>query len=274
MEYFETKLSNTIIMSVLSHLTTVASKLIITENERGVIDGNISALSNKLYCYFNSGVISGKIVFGSYARKTLMPRKADSRSDVDYMIVFSSSQHSPSTYLTWLKNFAIAKYPSSEIFQSYPTIVLELSKIKIELVPAIKSAYDSYQIPAPSSNYTNWLVTHPNDFNSRLRNKNTSEKSMIRPLVRLMKYWNALNNYVYSSFELEGLIANHSYFNCNNLWEYFESFVNGLSIYWLVPSKADKVSRLKRNIAKARQLINEGYENLPETEVVKEIPVY
>jgi hypothetical protein len=75
-------------MSANSHLTDTAAKLIITDNERSVIDGHVTALRNKLDNHFASGVISGKFAFGSYTRKTLMPRKADDYSDVDFMVVF------------------------------------------------------------------------------------------------------------------------------------------------------------------------------------------
>lgn len=254
-------------MSVNSHLTNVASKLIITDNERTVIDNHITALRNKIDGSFASGSVTERFAFGSYTRKTLMPRKADDHSDVDYMVVFKNSSYTPSTYLTWLKNFANDKYSTSEIYQSHPTIVLELSKIKIELVPAIKSTYDDYQIPAPSSSFTTWLTTHPNSFNTQVTNKNTSEKKLIRPLIRLMKYWNAKNGYVYSSFQLEQLIINQFYYSCQNVWDYLFTFVNGLSAYNSAAWKTEAINRLKTTCTSARNSDSE-------TEIKKAFPEY
>lgn len=261
-------------MSINSHLTDTASKLIITQSERNVIDGNINSLYNKLALYFQSGKISEKFIFGSFARKTLMPRRADINSDVDIMIVFSEQIYSTSTYIRWLKEFAQAKYATSEIFQSHPTIVLNLSNIKIELVPALKSAYDSYKIPAPNNNFESWMETHPYSFNNTLSSKNTLEKSLIRPLVRLMKYWNALNNYVFSSYELEGLIANRYYFFCTSLQDYLFDFVESISTYNMPSYKIEKIEKFKKIISEARKLEKDGYPNLAEAEIKKSIPFY
>ena len=94
-----------------------------------------------------------------------MPRKVDENSDVDYMIVFdNSNNYKPQTFLDRLKRFTEAKYSTSEIYQSSPTIVLELNKIKFELVPAYNS-WGTYNIPDGNGG---WMPTYPNDFNDKL----------------------------------------------------------------------------------------------------------
>ena len=265
-------------MSVNSHLTTTAGSLIVTDSERTTIDGYMSSLKTKLENYFQASAISEKFAFGSYTRKTLMPRKADQYSDVDYMVVFTSA-YKPATYLSWLKDFANAKYATSEVYQDHPTVVLELSKIKIELVPSIKSTYDDYQIPAPSSNYEDWLTTHPTSFKTSVTTKNTNEKSQIRPLIRLMKYWNALNGYVYSSYALESLIVNHYYYNCTTLWDYVNSFVVGLSTTGKTTTNSNKITKLKDTCVEAKKLETGTYyvpanASGAETEIKKAFPVY
>ena len=265
-------------MSVNTHLTNTASQIIITDAERTAIDKNIDSLSGKLTAYFNQGQIKQRLAFGSYTRKTLMPRKADDHSDVDYMVVFDTSTYTynPDTYLRWLREFAVAKYATTEIYPSHPAVVLELSRIKIELVPAIKTVYgDDYQIPAPSSSYSKWLTTHPNSFNSQVASKNTSEKSLIRPMIRLMKYWNAKNDYPYTSYELEQLIVNQFYSSCNSLWDYIYMFVGNLITYNLSSTAAtNKVTRLKRICADAKALEASGSVIAAESKIVEAFPVY
>jgi len=152
---------------------------------------------------------------------------------------------------------------------------LELSKIKIELVPAIKSAFDDYQIPAPSSSYSKWLTTHPNAFNSQVSSKNTAEKGLIRSMIRLMKYWNAKNDYPYSSYELEQKIVNQLYYSCNNLWDYIYLFVNNLSTSNLSSIAAtNKVDRLKTICTDAKTLETGGYPISAESKIVEAFPVY
>ncbi|WP_149242248.1 SMODS domain-containing nucleotidyltransferase [Dyadobacter sp. 32] len=244
-------------MGANSYLQSLSSELIITRDERGIIDQHITTLESRLNVYFNSGQIKEKFPFGSFTRKTLMPRKADGRSDADYMVVFTPSKPSasfyggdpsyyePETYLTWLRSFVNYRYSTSEIYTSSPTIVLELSNFKIELVPAKKDIFGTYSIPSSNDYFTRWITTTPNQFNEKVRNKNTTEKSQIRPLIRLMKYWNAQHGYVFSSYFLEQLIVDTSYFNCNTIWEYLRRFVDNIVTINLSNVNKQKVERLK-----------------------------
>lgn len=261
-------------MSVNSYLNKISSELLITAYERQVIDNHIQALRNKIISFFDASAIVEHFAFGSYTRKTLMPRRADNNSDVDYMVAFRDTRYNPQTYLRWLRDFAENKYVQSERYQSHPTIVLELSKIKIELVPAIKNTWDSFQIPAPASQYTTWLPTSPNSFNTVVTNKNRSENGQIRPLIRLIKYWNAQNGYVYSSFELEKKVTDHYFYSCSNLGEYFCSFVSGLSTFYLSITNTGKVNKLKNICIAAKNYEQGGYMLAAEEEIKKAIPNY
>jgi hypothetical protein len=193
-------------------------------------------------------------------------------------LFFSNTSYKPATYLAWLRDFAKEKY-KSETYQDHPNIVLELSKIKLELVPVTKSTYDDYQIPAPSSDYSDWMSTHPTAFGTKVTEKNTVEKSMIRLLIRLMKYWNAKNGYVYSSFALENLIVGHWYFNCQTLWDYVHSFATGLSTSGKTVTNAAKITKLKDMCSKAKSLepgtpwVTADYAGA-ETEIKKVFPMY
>ena len=110
-------------MSVLSYLT--------------------DTLSTKLGNYFDN--IASKFVFGSYDRRTILRRSKDSNSDIDFMVCFTDgNEWTPQTLMNRLKRFAEANYSKNEIYQSSPTIVLELSHIKFELVPA----WGTYNIPS------------------------------------------------------------------------------------------------------------------------------
>lgn len=124
-------------MSINSYLEELSSKLVIKEEEKTKISISVSSIKTKLKKYFGSEIID-IVVFGSYTRGTILPRKADEESDIDVMVVFefNSKQYKPQTYLNWLKQFAIEYYSRSEIYQDSPTIVLELNHIKFELVPA------------------------------------------------------------------------------------------------------------------------------------------
>ena len=158
-------------MTVLTHLNSLGSELVLTDTEKSNISVSLSTLAARLNAYFGSNV-KEHFAFGSYPRVTILPRKADEHSDVDYMVVFStaSGQKKPQTYLENLKSFANAKYSTSEIYKSHPTLVLSLNHIKFELVPAIFNY--GYMIPSPSSSWEEWTYTDPAKADQALLDKN------------------------------------------------------------------------------------------------------
>lgn len=236
-------------MSVLSYLTDKASGAVLSANERLSIDTSIFTLQSRLNSYFQAATITKHFRFGSSTRGTILPRSMDQRSDIDYMIVFSDSQYSSQTYIDWLKRFAEAKYGTSEISQSHPTIVLELNHIKFDLVPAIESWYSGLQIPGGSG----WIATNPNDVNQTLEDKNKNNSSLIKPTIRLFKYWNAQSGYPFQSFVAEKWITDQWFWGCNNqkdyLYEIFDKLAANASVKWV----NDEVSRAKNIIAKVRE---------------------
>ena len=105
-------------------------------------------------------------------------------------------------------------------------------EIKIEncLIQKIqKTDFSGIQIATKDSLFSNWAPTSPNEFNKLLVEKNKSNDNLIKPLVRLLKYWNACNQYPFESFKLENLVVDHWTFStwlfnpC--LWKRFRDFM-------------------------------------------------
>lgn len=262
-------------MSVNSYAESLSSNLVLSESEKQNIRTSISALRSRLNSYFDD--IEEMFEFGSYTRGTILPRKADNSSDIDFMIVFKNgSDYKPQTHLNRLKRFAEKYYSSSEIFQSSPTIVLSLNHIKFELVPAYSSTSlwtKTYNIPAPKNLFEEWILTNPNKFNESLTNKNVSEKSKIKPMIRLAKYWNAKQNHVYSSYLLEEYIVNKSYgYNANSIFDYFADFALSLPTFHLNQTAKSKVESLQNNITEIKNLRIQGYEYSAEEKLKKLLP--
>jgi len=258
-------------MSVLSHLQDTSSKLVLSDTENANIGTSITTLETRLVNYFGTE-IKEKFQFGSNTRNTILPRKVDEASDVDYMVVFDNSgNYKPQTFLNKLKMFVETKYSTSEIYQSSPTIVLQLNHIKFELAPAYRN-WGILYIPAPRTAVPDWISTDPTGFNSTLIEKNKSNNFLIKPTVRLLKYWNVLNDKVYSSFGLEQKIVSNSYFFCTNLKDYFYSAVESLQTFGLSDTKKQKVEKAKQIVANTKKY---EADNMPFTageEIKKLIP--
>lgn len=256
-------------MSVLSHLQETTSAIKIADWERTSIDTSISSISTKLGNHFNN--IHSKFVFGSYDRRTILRRSKDINSDVDYMVVFNDgADYKPQTLMTRLKTFAEANYAKNEIYQSSPTIVLELSNIKFELAPAYLS-WGTYYIPAPASSYSDWISTNPNGMKTDLDNKQKNNNYLIRDLIQLLKYWNVKNNKVYSSYEIERYVLDKYFFFCTNLKEYFYSAVEGLPTSHLPIYKSSKVTTLKQIVINTKKYEADNMPATAETEIKKAI---
>lgn len=264
-------------MSVNSYLTNLASRLVLSPEENSSITTSINTLSSRLDSYFG-GTITRHFKFGSSTRGTILPRRADSNSDIDYMVVFNVSDglKKPQTYLDRLRRFASDKYSTSEIYQSHPTLVLELNHIKFELIPAVPwLLIFGYQIPSPSSSWSDWMQTNPNAFNQKLTEKNKSNNSQIKPLIRLIKYWNANNGYPWNSFLLEDFICDQYYWFSSTLKDFFYKFWGLISYDYGTPqSTKDKIDKAKQCVSNARTLEQNGYADQAQAEIEKLLPPF
>jgi predicted nucleotidyltransferase len=246
-------------MNANGYLTRIAIQAHVRELEDINIRRSLESLQGKIALHFQGTILTGKPVrkhfaFGSFTRGTMLPRSMDPQSDIDYMVVFSDSEAKPQAYLDRLRRFVEARYPRSEIAQSTPTIVLSLNHIRFELVPAIEGIWGGLRIPTRSSGYQTWQDTEPNTFNESLTEKNKSNGNQIKPLIRVLKYWNARNGYPFESYQLERQIVNHVPLIVTllggNLWDRFTSFVEDMGTSWGDPAyKGNAISRAKELVA-------------------------
>lgn len=261
-------------MTVNSYIMNLASSLVLKESENSSIKTSISTLEQRLSSHFRNEVIEQNR-FGSSTRRTILPRKADENSDIDYMIVFDTSEgeFKPQTYLNKLRGFAEYYYSSSEIHQSSPAIVLELNHIKFDLVPAKIDYYSKYFIPSPSNYFLEWIETDPWGYDQYLIDRNKMHNYLIKPLIRLIKYWNARHSHHFSSFLLEKYTAEKSYLYIDTLAEYLYAFWKSFTVLsnWSQATQ-DDVNRAKEKISKIENLDNNRDYEEAEREIKKFFP--
>ncbi len=254
-------------MSVLSFLTDTASSAVLSSTEQSSITTSISTLQTRIGLHFASGVIKQHFRFGSSTRGTILPRSKDEHSDIDYMIVFSENNATPQTYLNRLKAFVEKYYSSSEIYQSSPTIVLELNHIRFDLVPATTDWLGGLQIPNKSGG---WMSTNPNDFNATLEAANKANSSLIKPSIRLLKYWNAKSGYPFESFGLEKWVCGLNFWGATNQKDYlFAIFDNLGTNYSNAQWVNDEITRAKNIVSAVKQYERDGMPVSAETEIKK-----
>lgn len=247
-------------MSVTSFLSRTASTAVLGLAEQKSITASIHTLEQRLTQYFPIGAIERKLQFGSSTRGTILPRFIDEQSDIDYMVVFSDSTYTTTTYLNRLRGFVEKRYSSSNVYQSHPTIVLDLNHIKFELVPAIETFWNGLQIPGKEGN---WIRTDPNDFNERLTRKNVKYHHQIKPAIRLAKIWNARAGFPLDSYQLEKQICGISFDGNANLRDIFFKILDVLEVGSFAPKWIKEQLLLARaRVAKIRKLESQGTNGL------------
>ncbi|MDZ7655697.1 MAG: hypothetical protein U0997_07105 [Sulfurimicrobium sp.] len=265
-------------MTINSYLTGIANNAILRDQVKLGIQRSVATLNTRLQEYFGAE-ISRSLVFGSHSRGTILPPRLDPYADVDLMVVFADGSYRPQTYLDRLRRFTEYRYSRSEIAQSSPTIVLSLNHIRFELVPATESWLSGLQIPAPASDSRDWIETDPTGFNEKLTKTNQSHGNLIKPLIRVMKYWNAKAGYPYESYGLEQAVVDNGFLflgllsSGQQIKDYFFAFIEDLNAGWGEPqSKQNAVNRLKQIAAQAKALEAGGNVAAAESVIARALP--
>ncbi len=264
-------------MTINSYLTGLANLAILRDDEKASVQRSITALQSRLTNHFGNQ-LGQHFVFGSYSRGTILPRSMDPQSDIDYIVVFADTGLQPQSYLDRLRRFAEVQYARSEVAQSHPTVVLELNHIRFELVPAVQNWFSGLQIPAKGSDYQSWQDTDPNGFNQTLSSTNQANGNLIKPLVRVMKYWNASARHPFESYALEQHIAAQGFglsglLGSRQLADYFFQAVESLDAGWSAPQwKQESVSRFKQLASLARSQERSGSSIQAEATIKRLLP--
>jgi len=261
-------------MSVNTYLVRVARSLVLDSNELDSIKTSIETLESRLLNWNNYKEVLEHSIFGSYAKGTILPRWADEKSDVDYMIVFDyyKHQYKSQTYLDWVRDFISLKYKTSEIHQDYPTMVLELNHIKFEISPGIKmwgASLPYYQIPAPKSSIVEWINTNPFTEIERLTLKNGEEHYFIKRLARILKYINVKLGRPLKSYRIENYLITKVFWGDNTFADYFFHAIKDFP-YWEAPSYLqDKIKRFISNANSIKSDDDAGFHQTAENNLAK-----
>lgn len=261
-------------MSVLTYLQSAAEQLTLNEPERERMSQMVTRVQANLAAHFSSGIIRKQFCFGSWARRTALPRRIDPESDIDYMIVFDrTSRVRPQALMDRLRGFAEECFPRSETHQSRPTVVLSLNRYRLELVPAYDHWFWGLQIPARTSDYLDWTSTDPATVETELNRKDADHGRHIRSIVRLLKYWNVVNNYVFDSFAIERAVIDHSFsWVASNLQARLFSVIDGLPTSGLSKAKRASVEEAREIVNRVEHLQANEFPEYAEIEVTRLIP--
>lgn len=244
-------------MSINTYLDDISSKLIIKGEASEAINKSVDTFRNRMKDYFanHEAITLNEVrVFGSYERDTNLPQSVDHSTDVDIMLVMNNDGCTPQTYLDRVRRAVEAKYSTSDIMQSSPTIILSMTHIRFEITPAIVKN-NFYHI---KNGDNEWMPTYCFADLNYLIEANKANNYMVKPTIRLVKYWNVnKNNKSISSYELEAKLASH--FSSNHY--YFSNtkkyLLEGLKQIKSLASFDLQRERIEKAISKVQEAIDD-----------------
>ena len=117
-----------------------------------------------------------------------------------------------------------------------------------------------------SKGFDDWQGTSPNGFNNQLTSINGKNDYLIKPMIRLVKIWNAKNGYIYPTFELEKMlltVPDYMWFSVEKqLKDYFFTAVLNLEPSLLPNYKANQVNKAQSIIQTVKRYEKQGFISL------------
>lgn len=254
-------------MTCLQYLNHINQRI---NEEKEIEEKSIKTSLDTLKIHLNNWPKANEILehheFGSFVRGTKLPKSIDADTDIDYMVVFDSSRFKPQTYIEKIREFANKYYKYSPVHQDHPTMVIELGNVRFEITPAVKmygASYPRYNIPAPQQSFLQWIDTYPEEIEHSLNEANRRSDCMLKPLIRLLKYWNVKNGKILTSFKIEQYVCNHVFMGCRNLEDYFFEGASWLSMAQaMTEDEREKVKALQLALSEIRRYKQNGQEAL------------
>lgn len=251
-----------------TYLIGLSSYLKIDSHKKEKIEISIAFLKKGIWGHFQNRLTEVETI-GSFDRDTIIMQDID--ADVDLIVVFKQKELQPETYLKQLKDFCIRSYPRSAIYQDHPTIVIDMDHIRFEIVPSYFVSETYKKIPAPKSAEFQWIDTDPRYFKEKVDVKDINNKGIIKQIIRILKYWNNLNEKPFSSYEIEKIIISKTYF-CSTLRDYFFSAINAIIESAITENQIDKCNGLKERKRRLKILEEEKIIDYIESEFQSFLP--
>ncbi len=141
---------------------------------------------------------------GSYRRGTM----CDGEIDVDLMAPVSGSywqryQSDSRAFMYWVRDKLKTRYPQSKVSTREVAIVLDFSVVRAEVVPCFKHPEDGYWMP---NGRGGWQRSNPPYHTQLIDSTDTALNKRLKPLIKLLKWWNIANGQHLSSFHVEMIV--------------------------------------------------------------------
>lgn len=191
--------------TVLAAFNELLTLVALTDEQTKIASTRHKSLRDFLAGRFNlSGEDNNPWLTGSYSRQTLIRQDRD----IDVMAAFSVAKYwdtyrQNSSGLVYMVREALNKeYGSTKVTSSGAAVVMEMSVFDVDVVPVFPRDGGGYIVANGSGG---WKATNP-PFHYKLMQQRNAKDPLLKPLVKVMKYWNLCNDSLLESFHLEMMI--------------------------------------------------------------------
>ncbi len=138
---------------------------------------------------------------GSYSRQTIVRQDRD----IDVMAAFSvgkywtNYENNSNAFVSLLREALNKQYGRSDVSTSGAAVVMAMTVFNVDVVPAFKRTGGGYLI---SDGADRWKPTNPPSHAQLMKDRNTADPRL-KPVVKLVKYWNIVNDAKLESFHIE-----------------------------------------------------------------------
>lgn len=176
--------------------------------ERAAIENFFATVVEALMNHFRFN-IERCIPIGEFARETVLRHTIDKKTSIQLMILFQNDEY--------YENFSLMKQEMEQcISSSFSLSDDEMKQLRIpmkfgaiQLVPSIVVDSDlGSNLFISSLKHDKWIQSNPLEFDEKINNKNNETSFLLKPIIRLLKYWNSTHGRYFSTETIELFAAN------------------------------------------------------------------
>ncbi len=142
---------------------------------------------------------------GSYARDTI----CRSERDIDLMAPFSVPEYwerykrDSRAFLYWVRDWLNDRYFATKVSSKQVAVTLDFTVIVADVAPCFRRTGGGYLMP---NGRGGWMATNPLFHTRLIGEADTARGRRLRPLIRLIKFWNIANGHHLRSFHVELMV--------------------------------------------------------------------
>lgn len=197
--------------TLLQCIETMISNISVSDRQEEKIKSSLSNIEGYLKNEENDLNVSRTFTTGSYERDTIIRPL----NDIDLFAVLKKDNWKdeygnlpkPQSVLTKIKNYlnSLNDY-KDKVKQDRPCVTIVLSDKDFDILPSFEVVNGGYSIP--NEDLETWTYSYPELLATNLDSTHRLRKYKVKPVIKVLKYWNREHNKFIPSYHIEETAIN------------------------------------------------------------------